>query len=725
MGEPQLRFTSRGSSVYGWFAISSILNFLAYRRSHPMSIDRTLVCRTALERTVLYRSLYRSALVALLTFTIFAQGGVFASTPPASQQSAETKSAPELVTADTPRVTPGGAKFTVPAGWSIATGKDLVVVTPPETDTHIAIFDSQAADASAAVTAAWAAYKPGATRPVKLVTPRPAREGWDERQTFDYETSPNERAVVVAFALRAGKAWTVFILDGTEPTVEKRNSPIGLMFESLRPKSYQRESFAGRKPQPLDAAHIAQLKAFVETSMQELGIPGASIALIDGGKIVFEGGFGVRELGRPERVDENTVFMAASNTKGMTTLLLAELVDEKKLKWDEPVIDVYPRFKLGDAETTKKVLVKNLICACTGLPRQDMEWLFEFKNATPESTLALLGTMQPTSKFGEVFQYSNLMAAAAGYIGAHLVYPNKELGAAYDEAMQKKIFDPLGMNSTTFDYARALAGNHASPHGDDVDDKPHVASMAINYSIIPARPAGGVWTSSHDLIRYVQDELTLGKLPDGKQLVSPENLLMRRAPQVMLGEDSSYGMGLIVDHKYGIPVVSHGGSMPGFKSDLYFLPDSGIGAVLLTNSDDGGRLTGPFGRRLLEVVFDGKPEAAGDVAARAANYKAELAKERERLVVPAAPALVAALAKRYSSKELGQLDVLTEGGVTTFDLGEWKSTVASRKNDDGTISFVTIDPSRDGFEFVVGERGGKRVLVIRDGQHEYVFTETA
>jgi CubicO group peptidase (beta-lactamase class C family) len=725
MGEPQLRFTSRGSSVYGWFAISSILNFLAYRRSHPMSIDRTLVCRTALEQTVLYRSLYRSALVALLTFTIFAQGGVFASTPPASQQSAETKSAPEFLTADTPRVTPGGATFTVPAGWSIATGKDLVVVTPPETDTHIAIFDSQAADASAAVTAAWAAYKPGATRPVKLVTPRPAREGWDERQTFDYETSPNERAVVVAFALRAGKAWTVFILDGTEPTVEKRNSPIGLMFESLRPKGYQRESFAGRKPQPLDAAHIAQLKAFVETSMQELGIPGASIALIDGGKIVFEGGFGVRELGRPEQVDENTVFMAASNTKGMTTLLLAELVDEKKLKWDEPVIDVYPSFKLGDAETTKKVLVKNLICACTGLPRQDMEWLFEFKNATPESTLALLGTMQPTSKFGEVFQYSNLMAAAAGYIGAHLVYPNKELGAAYDEAMQKKIFDPLGMNSTTFDYARALAGNHASPHGDDVDDKPHVASMAINYSIIPARPAGGVWTSSHDLIRYVQDELTLGKLPDGKQLVSPENLLMRRAPQVMLGEDSSYGMGLIVDHKYGIPVVSHGGSMPGFKSDLYFLPDSGIGAVLLTNSDDGGRLTGPFGRRLLEVVFDGKPEAAGDVAARAANYKAELAKERERLVVPAAPALVAALAKRYSSKELGQLDVLTEGGVTTFDLGEWKSTVASRKNDDGTISFVTIDPSRDGFEFVVGERGGKKVLVIRDGQHEYVFTETA
>ncbi len=672
-----------------------------------------------------YMSVYRTALVALLAFNTIAQRATSASNPPASPQAAEARSAPERVAADTPRVTPGGATFTAPSGWSIVTDKNLVILEPPEADTHIAIVDSQAADASAAVAAGWAAYKPEAKRPLKLVTPRPAREGWDERQVFDYETSPNERAVVQAVAMRAGSTWTVFILDGSEPTVEKRGAPIGLIFESLRPKGYQRESFAGRKPQPLDAAHIAQIKAFVETSMQELGIPGASMALIEGGKVVYEGGFGVRKLGKPERVDENTVFMAASNTKGMTTLLLSELVDEKKLKWDEPVTDVYPSFKLGDAETTKKVLVKNLICACTGLPRQDLEWIFEFNNATPESTLALLGTMQPTSKFGEVFQYSNLMASAAGYIGAHLVYPNRELGAAYDEAMQKKIFDPLGMKSTTFNYARALAGNHASPHGDDVDGKPTVASMAFNYAIVPARPAGGVWTSAGDLIRYVQLELALGKLPNGKQLVSAENLLERRAPQTALGEDASYGMGLIVDRRYGIPVVSHGGSMAGFKSNLYFLPDSGIGAAMLTNSDNGGMLVGPFGRRLLEVVFDGKLEAAGDVAAQAARHKAALAKDRERLVVPAAPALVTDLAKRYSSKELGELAVLNQDGVTTFDFGEWKSTVASRKNDDGTISFITIDPTNDGFEFVVGERAGKRVLIIRDGQHEYIFTEVA
>ena len=132
---------------------------------------------------------------------------------------------------------------------------------------------------------------------------------------------------------------------------------------------------------------------------------------------------------------------------------------------------------------------------------------------------------------------------------------------------------------------------------------------------------------------------------------------------------------------------------------------------------------GPFMRRLLEIVFDGKPEAVDDIASAAKNYKANLAKRRERLVAPPDVSLAGQLARHYTSKELGDIDVLRKDDATTFDFGEWKSTVASRKNDDGTVSFITIDPTNAGFEFVVGERAGKRVLIIRDGQHEYVFTE--
>src|ERR1700674_2924736 len=145
-------------------------------------------------------ALYRTALLACLLLT-----SLSVSSRAASRQATETKPAIERVTADTPRVTSAGATFKVPAGWATETGKDFVILTPPETDTHIAIVDSQAADARGAVAAAWAAYKPGSNRPIKLVTPRPAREGWDERQVFDYETSPNERAAVQALALRAGK----------------------------------------------------------------------------------------------------------------------------------------------------------------------------------------------------------------------------------------------------------------------------------------------------------------------------------------------------------------------------------------------------------------------------------------------------------------------------------------------------------------------------------------
>ena len=634
------------------------------------------------------------------------------------------KPALRLVTADSPHKTPDGATFIVPAGWSFAGTTSSTTLQPPESDTHIAIFDIQAPDAAAAVTKAWDTYRPGMKRPLKLSVPVPDRNGWNNGKQFSYETSPNERAVVIAIALHAGDAWTVVLADGTEPTFEKRGAQINLVLQSLRPKDYQRESFAGRKALPLTPERIETLKNFVATSMKKLGVPGASLALIDHGKVVYEGGLGVRELGKPTPVDAHTLFMAASNTKGMTTLLLARLVDANKLKWNQPVTEVYPDFKLGDANVTGKVEVRHLVCACTGLPRQDMEWLFRFESYTPASTFTLLSGMQPTSRFGEVFQYSNLMAAAAGYVGAHLYDPSRKLGPAYDEAMQKQIFNPLGMTDTTFDMARAQRGNFASPHGDDVDGHPQLATMDNNYSIVPFRPAGGVWTSAHDMTHYLQLELSRGKLENGEQLVSEKNLLMRRKPQIATGEDQTYGMGLQTNSRWGVPVIHHGGSLFGYKSDWMILPDSGVGAVLLTNADNGGMLLHPFMRRLLEVVFNGKLEAVGDVNSAAANYRAFIAKERQRLAVPANQEEASALADRYSNPALGDLQVKRQDAKTLFAFHGWKSAVASRKNDDGTISFITIDPTRSGFEFVKAERNGKRTLIIRDGQHEYVFSET-
>ena len=94
------------------------------------------------------------------------------------------------------RSTRAGASFTVPASWTIRGEANTIVLTPPEPDSHLAIVDVKAPDAASAVSAAWSAYRPDFKRPVKLMTPSPARDGWEERKNFDYETSPNERAVI-------------------------------------------------------------------------------------------------------------------------------------------------------------------------------------------------------------------------------------------------------------------------------------------------------------------------------------------------------------------------------------------------------------------------------------------------------------------------------------------------------------------------------------------------
>jgi CubicO group peptidase (beta-lactamase class C family) len=640
-----------------------------------------------------------------------------------SKPSASAPPAAERLAADTPLRTALGATFVAPRGWTITTRGPARVLETPEGDSRIALVDVKAKDADAAVAAAWAAFRPEARRPVRSVTPEADKDGWQDQRTYRYVTSPSERRTVLAGAKRHRDVWTVWIYDMLEATGEKRLGQVALILNRLLPAGYRRETFAGRRARPLDQARVAELTAFIERGRAQLGIPGVALGLIQDGKVVFEGGFGPRELGKAPTVDARTLFIIASNTKPLTTLLLGTLVDDDKLSWDTPVTRVFPAFRLGDAETTRRVLVKHLVCACTGLPRQDSEWLLEYRSQTAAGALALLGTMRPTSQFGEMYQYSNPLAAAGGYVAAHVHDPKRELGAAYDGAMQARVFDPLGMSTTTFDFERALAGNHAVPHALTIDGEPALAVAEVNRSILAFRPAGGAWSNVHDVLRYVAVELAGGVLPDGKRFISEEVLLARRAPQVSVGTDLTYGMGLRVDRTYGVPLVRHGGSLIGFKSDMFWLPEQGVGATLLTNSDAGQALLGPFRRKLLEVLFDGQLEADNQLAVAVQAMRQRIATERKRLTVPPGAA-AGPLAPRYRNAALGAIEVDRSAAAVTFDFGEWKSPVASRKNPDGTVSFVTIVPGMIGLEFVAGEAGGKRTLVYRDAQHQYVFEET-
>jgi CubicO group peptidase (beta-lactamase class C family) len=667
------------------------------------------------------------AVASATAFAILAGAAAFSSSSTAFT-SGESSAAPALaqverVASDAARKTTAGNSFVVPAGWSVSVRGKGTMLEAPESGSVVAIFDLEAASADEAVALAWKSYKPDAHWPLKSVTPVADREGWTDRKTYSYQTSPNEKRDVEVDVRRANSIWTVAISDLDQAVEERRESQINLIFGKFLPKGYERESFAGRKAHTLDASRVAELSRFVKKAMELTGVPGVSVGLYQDNHVVFAGGFGVREMGKGLPPDEHTRYMIASNTKALTTLMLAKLVEEKRVSWDSSVLGVYPGFKLGDARTTRKVLVKHLICACTGMPRQDLEWLLTFRSLTPDKIMALLGTMQPTSDFGALFQYSNTMAAAAGYIGGHLVYPQMELGAGFDKAIQSYVFNPLKMRDTTMDFALAQRGNFAAAHAPDVDGHMMLAEAHANYSAIPIRPAGAVWSTVDDLLKYVAMELAEGKLPNGTRYIDRAVLLERRAPQVVVSTDVTYGMGLEVDGVYGTPVVHHGGDMIGFHSDMIWLPEHGVGAVVLTNGDPGWLIRTRFRRKLLEVLFDGKPEADAQIEAESKTFYEEMAAERRLLTVPADAKAASMLAARYENPALGTITVKHKGNSIIFDLGAFESEVGSRANPDGTTSFITTVPGMNGLEYVAGTNGSKRSLILRDSQHEYVLVE--
>jgi hypothetical protein len=182
-------------------------------------------------------------------------------------------------------------------------------------------------------------------------------------------------------------------------------------------------------------------------------------------------------------------------------------------------------------------------------------------------------------------------------------------------------------------------------------------------------------------------------------------------------------MGLMVDTEWGVKVVHHGGDMIGYHSDMFWIPEAQVGGVILTNGE-GWLIRRGLIRRTLEVLFDGRPEAAEDAAAMIEQERAQIAADRKLLTIPADPAVTRTLAKKYSNDALGDVEFKADpvaGAI--LDVGEWKTPFATKKNEDGTVSIVTTGPGISGVTFVIGEKGGKRTLTIRDMQHEYVFHE--
>jgi CubicO group peptidase (beta-lactamase class C family) len=646
----------------------------------------------------------------------------------AAQAPAPAAAAPagETVAATTERSTPAGHMFMAPQGFVLRAADGLILLQAPEGDGGVALIEVQAGNADDALARAWAAYaNNAAARSIRTSDLLAPANGWTERRSVIYETSPAEQRVVQARALRADAGWVVAVLDSSRATFERRVGPLHQILESLRAKDTVRERLV-KAPRRLDEKAVLAFERFVQTGMDRLDIPGVAYALIDRGRVVAQGGYGVRTQGRRERVDEHTLFMAGALARPMTSLLMAQAVDARLLRWDDPLATAFPGLQLPDAELARQLQARHLVCACVGLPPQTLLWSLQHARVKPDTVFETLAATAPTARPGEVFVLDAVLTSAAGYsIGARM-QPGTDRAAAFEESIRRRVFTPLGMSNTTFDFKRAQAAVPAGPHGDDLfDERTKSFRNLFNQSAAATQPANGLWTSANDLARFVLLELSRGLAPDSLRLVTEAQLRAREAPMVQLGDERHYGLGLVVDRAHGIDIVSHSGHLLGYHARALWLPQHGLGLVLLTNADAGRELLAPAERKLLELAFDAQPQADLQLARNAENRMANLRRERQRLALPPEAAASARLAPRYVSAELGALDIRRAGREVYADFGSWSSRMGSRRNADGSLSLVTVDLAVRGQDFTLEQRDGKRALVLRDGLREFVFTETA
>jgi CubicO group peptidase (beta-lactamase class C family) len=452
-------------------------------------------------------------------------------------------------------------------------------------------------------------------------------------------------------------------------------------------------------PLPLTSERLATFEAYVVTKLAEAGVPGAAVAVVQGGDVVFRQGFGVREVGQPDPVTADTLLRIGSVTKSFSSLLTATLVDAGRLSWDTPLVDLLPTFAVADQLLTPRLTARDAFCACTGLPRRDFEFIFNAFELTPERLIASMADLPLTAPYGEKYQYSNQMVAAGGFAAAVADGGSPhDLGQAYAIALRERVLNPIGMPQTTLAIADVLANDdYAIPHAADVTGALQPLPLLTDDAwLVPVAPSGALWSSASEMARYVQTELRKGVNPDGRRVVSPTNLERTWQPSVALETGPGtppdmaafaghYALGWVLGAYGGQRLVWHSGGTLGFTSLVSFLPEADLGVVILTN---GSGTASPFTYavqfRLLELLFD--QPAAFD--AMLATSLASASAGRADLLAHLGeidPAAVTPYLGRYANPNLGEVALALQGDSLTWQAGAIRSQLLPRISDDGAV----------------------------------------
>jgi CubicO group peptidase (beta-lactamase class C family) len=322
---------------------------------------------------------------------------------------------------------------------------------------------------------------------------------------------------------------------------------------------------------------------YVNKAIKDWQVPGVAIAVIKDDKIVLARGYGVRELGKPAPVDERTLFAIGSSSKAFTVASIAMLVEEGKLKWEDPATKYLPGFQLFDPYTTRELTVSDLVTHRSGLARGDMLWYASSYDR--DEILRRVRYLKPSWSLRARFGYQNIMYLAAGQIIPAITRKS------WDDFIRERIFVPLDMkSSTTSIKALANLDNVATPHS-RIDDKVQPVSWR---NIDNIAPAGSINSNVVDVAQWVRLHLGGGSY-QGKRLLSSGSMKEMHTPQTIIRLEGnmerlypeahflSYGMGWFLSDYRGRKVVEHGGAIDGMRAEVAMMPEEKLGLVILTN----------------------------------------------------------------------------------------------------------------------------------------------
>jgi CubicO group peptidase (beta-lactamase class C family) len=336
--------------------------------------------------------------------------------------------------------------------------------------------------------------------------------------------------------------------------------------------------------QALDA-QLKEIDDYANTVLNTWGGPGMAIAVVKDDKVVMARGYGVRELGKPDKVDENTLFAIASNAKAFTTAGLAILVDEGKINWNDKVNKYLPEFQMYDPWVTNELTVRDIVSHRVGLDTFSGDLLWYTTTISTDDMLRRVRYLKPVSSFRTRYGYQNLMYVAAGRI------IEKVSGKPWAEFIRERILTPLGMTRTTTSIT-ALKDNYAMPHNES-GGKLRVLQLQ-NFDNTPG--AVGLNSSVSDLTKWIRTQLGRGTF-EGKKIFSEAQSWQMWQPNTLqpISEPASknnptrhfnaYGMGWGMYDYYGRKIINHSGGLDGMLSYTVLIPEEKVGFVILTNNE--------------------------------------------------------------------------------------------------------------------------------------------